>query len=865
MPTLADRLYRGLLLALPSDLRREFGDDMVQLFRDHRRAVGARPMRQAGLWFEAARDVFSQAADARRRPADRFAVTPMRYPMSALVTDLRQSFRLLRRYPSLSVVDAVLWRSLPYPDPQQLMMVWEKRPTEGVLTNPASAADYLDWRARNTVFSHTAAYLNTNVTLTGNGEPAEVDAGIVSWEFFDVLGVRPAIGRSFQARDEEFGQGRVVILTHRIWTTRFSRDPQVIGRTIMINSTPWTVIGVLPADFAFVDASNDFWAPLGLTGPGAPPSRVSHNFQVYARLKDGVNYAQALDAMDRLGRDLEAQYPDQNRGHGAYVTPMQEHYVQPIRASLILLAAGVGLVLLIACVNVASLMLARAASRHREMAVRSAIGASRARLAAQMLVESLMLAGLGGLAGLGVAYAVLQALPIVMPDRLSIVGLEDLSIDPRMLIFAAALTIATGLLFGIWPAIHASKPALSGVLNTGGRGPAGIRRRVRQALVVAEVAVASLALVGAGLVLRSFSNLTARPLGFTPEQRLSVMVSAPRARYPSAEAQRDLLSRMEKQLAAVPGVKAVGAVNLLPLTAFDSRTGVGIEGREPVPDEPPVRMHPRVVTPSYFQTMEIPILKGRGFTSADILGAEPVVIINETSAKRFLPGQDPIGRRIRFGGDDVWRTVVGVAGDVRHWGLLRPVNPTIYWPHAQANAPFLFFVMRTDRDPESAMPDVKSAIAAVDQQIPAMLMRTMTTVVSESVRAERASTVLMSTFGVLALVLAVIGIYGVMAQLVTERVHEIGVRMTLGARPRDVLARLLGEGLWQTAIGLTIGLTAGALLMRLGESLLIEVAPWDPRTLAAVAAILVLAAMAACWIPARRAMRVDPVRALRGA
>jgi predicted permease len=576
-----------------------------------------------------------------------------------------------------------------------------------------------------------------------------------------------------------------------------------------------------------------------------------------------VSYPQALDAMDRLGRDLEAEHPDANRGHGAHVTPLQEHYVEPIRASLILLAAGVGLVLLIACVNVASLMLARAASRHREMAVRSALGASRGRLAAQTLVESLTLAGAGGVAGIGVAYAALRALPIVMPERLSIVGLDDLSIDPRMLFFAAVLTVATGLLFGVIPALHASRPALAGVLNAGGRGPAGVRRRVRQALVVAEVAVASLALVGAGLVLRSFANLTSRPLGFTAEQRLTVMVSPPRARYPSAPAQRDLLNRVEARLASVPGVSAVGSVNLLPLTGFDSRTGIGIEGREPVPDEPPVRMHPRVVTPTYFQTMEIPILKGRQFTGADAAGAELVVIINETAAKRFLPGQDPIGRRVRFGGDETWRTIVGVAGDVRHWGLLRPVNPTLYWPHAQASAPFLFFVMRTERDPASVMPDVKNAIADIDPNLPPMNLRTMTAVLAESVKSERASTVLMTTFGVLTLALAIIGIYGVMAQLVTERVHEIGIRMTLGARPRDVLRRLLGEGLWQTAIGLAIGLTAGALLMRLGQSLLIEVAPWDPRTLVAVAALLVLAAMAACLIPARRAMRVDPVRALR--
>jgi putative ABC transport system permease protein len=545
---------------------------------------------------------------------------------------------------------------------------------------------------------------------------------------------------------------------------------------------------------------------------------------------------------------------------------MRDIYVKPLRKTLLTLFASVGLVLLIACVNIANLLLARAASRRREMSVRSALGASRGRLVTQTLVESVSLSVVGGLAGLAMGWGLLHALPAVMPERMSVVGLEQLQIDFRVLLFSFALALLTGVLFGLLPALHASKPEMTETLKEGGRGVAGIRRPARIALVVGEVTLAALTLVGAGLVVRSFSQTMAQPLGFDPAQRLTFSVAVPPARYKTPEERRAVLLDIERRLAALPGVRSVGGVNLLPLGGGDSRTGIGIENRERKPDDPPTRMHPRIVTPAYFSTLGIPIKQGRGFEATDDERALPVVIISETSAKRFWPGENPIGQRVRFGGDESWRTVVGIAGDVRHWGLRRDINPVIYWPQPQAMLGTMNFILRTDVEPGSLATAVRTTVAAVDPNLPLARVRTLDDAVAESVQSERAQTVLLASFGVLALVLAVIGVYGVMAQLVTTRVHEIGVRMTLGARPFDILRGLMTEGLWQALLGLALGLIAGSYVMRLGglsDELLFNVQPWDPKTLTVVGIILIVATLAACLIPARRAMRVDPVNALR--
>jgi predicted permease len=799
--------------------------------------------------------------------------------MRSLINDFRHGLRLLRRYPStsllailtlalgigantaiFSVVDRVLLRALPYSDPEQLAVVWEKRTIEGT-ENAVSAADFLDWRKMNQSFAHIAAYTPADISLMAGDEPVQLSAGVVSTEFFDVFGVRPALGRTFQPADEVVGQHRVAVLSNRLWQRRFGGDPSVIGRSIVVNDNAWQIVGVLPRDFQFIDPDISFWAPLTTVGVTAPPSRVSHNFDVYARLKPSVSMTQAQDEMARIGQQIQDANPQSNRGHTAAVGSMRERFVSPVRNGLVMLFAAVGFVLLIACVNVASLLVSRALSRNREMAVRAALGANRRRLVVQSLVESVALACAGGVAGLGIAFLTIKALPAVMPAHVSLVGIEDLGLDLRVLAFMSALSLATGVVFGLLPALHASKPQVTEALKEGGRSAAGVRGRVRHALVVGEVALATLTLMGAGLAIRSFGAIISQPTGFQPHGRLSMTLYVTQKRYPTVEAQRLALAELERRLATVPGVTEVGGIDILPLSGGDSRRGVGIEGREPTPDAP-TRMHPRSVTPTYFSAMGIPVIAGRGFTEADAAGVDPVVLVSETSAKRFWADGNPVGKRIQLS-DGMWRTVIGVAGDVKHWGLVRPTNPMLYLPQAQYTSTSLTFVLKTDLDPLSLMSGVRGLITDFDKNIPIGEVQPLDELVASSVESERAQTVLMAAFGGLALALAVVGIYGVMAQLAMSRVHEIGVRMAMGARPTDVLRQHLVEGFVQAAAGLAIGISAGLYLSRFATAILFGIKASDLITLAGVTLTLLLAALAACLIPARRAMRVDPVEALR--
>jgi putative ABC transport system permease protein len=879
-----DRLYRLFLFLLPASFRHEAGDELVQLFSDHRREASRQPFRLMGLWIAALWDLSMHGVAMRWADRPRPTLHGRRH-MRAIWSDIRQGFRLVRRHPTtsllaiatlalgigantaiFSLVDPVLIRSLPYPEPDRLVMVWEKRAREGVLTNVVSPADYLDWRRMNTVFEDMAALSPTSVTVTGDGEPARVNSAVVGPSLFDLLRVRPAAGRSFQAGDDVFGRHRVAIISHGFWQRRFGSDSNIVGRKITINSgpTPWEIVGVLPRDFSFIN-DYDLYLPLLLQVPGdAPPSRVSHQLDVYARLKPGVTMAQAVDAMDRLGQELEKQYPGESAGHGSHVMPMRDQYLGPVRDSLLVVSAAVGLVLLIACVNVASLLLARAATRQREMAVRSALGANRRRLIVQSLSESLGLSLLGGVAGIVLGVFLIRALPLVMPARLSVVGVENLSLDLRALGFAIALSILMGLAFGLLPALQASRPAAAEMLAAGGRGPAAIRRRARVALVVGEMALASLALVGAGLVIRSFQTTLAQPLGFEPVDRLVVTLTLPAARYPSREARLLGLDDLERRLGAIPGVKSIGAVDILPLGGGDARSGIAIDGRDSRPDEPPVRAHRRTVTAGYFHAQGIQVLRGRGFTADDSASSEPVVIINDAARRRYWGDADPVGSIVRFNPDtSVGHRVVGVVADVRHWGLTTDVNPILYRPQPQAASSSLTFVIHGATGTDALPNHVRGIVGAFDPNLPLADMRTMDEVVGRSVGAARAQTTLMGAFAVLALLLAVIGVYGVTAHVVAARASEIGLRMTLGARPVDVVRELLSEGVRHALVGLAIGIGLGVYLMKLGAAVLYRVAPWDPITLVAVATVVLSAAVLACLVPARRAMRLDPVQALR--
>jgi putative ABC transport system permease protein len=879
-------LYRLLLLAFPRRVRDEYGEEMVRMFDAQlrtARASGSSPMR---LWLAAAVDAVvhgfaERYAGGSDRPHEAIhGRGRWRSVMESVRLDLRYAVRLFLAQPGptlvailtlalgigantaiFSAVDSILLRPLPYDDPDRLVMVWEKRQTEGVFDNVVAPADYLDWEKMNTAFESIAGVLTLTADLTGSGEPERLAAAGVSPALFDLLRVKPAEGRFFRPDEVIPGRNRVVVLTHGLWLRRFGGERSIVGKPVLLNGVPHEVVGVLPATFEFPDSTIEVWAPLALAGGTNPPSRTSHQLTVYARLKPGVTLEQARTDMDRVGAILSAEYPDSNRTHGAWVTMLDEQLREPVRATLLLLLASVAFVLLIACVNVANLLLARAASRKREVAVRAALGAGRARLAGQSLTESVLLGLLGGTAGLVVAYWGIQLLRQLAPPDVAVVGLERMGLNLRILLFSAVLSIGTGLLFGMLPAWQLAHQDVNQALKFGTRTAGGVRHRLRMALVMSEIALASLLLAGAGVTWRSFHTLLNTEPGFTTDAVLTSLITLPSARYRTPEKRLATFNDIEQKLKSIPGVITAGATNALPLSGMDGRRGVGIEGREPTPDTP-TRAHPRSVTPDYFRTMDIQIIAGRAFTDADRAGSPLVVIVNDTMARRYWPGQSAIGGRITFD-DQQWREVVGVIRDVRHWGLDHAVNPEMYLPLAQMPWSTLAFALRTRVAPESLAGAVREQLKAVDPDLPLSNVRTMQEVAANSVAARSVSMRVLAVFGVLALVLAAAGIYGVMAHLVALRRNEIGVRMTLGAKPADIMRLILREGIIQAIAGLTIGLIGAVLVMRSFRALLYEISPADPMTLAVVGVVLLTTALLACALPARRAMKVDPVSALR--
>jgi putative ABC transport system permease protein len=880
-------LYRLLLLAFPARIRKEFGDDMLRMFEQQLR--GATRGGAVRLWAVAAIDAlghgvaerFSEAhvhASAFLRGARRW-----RWWMNAIRQDLTYALRLLIRQPGVtfiailtlalgigantaifSAVNAVLLRPLPYANADRLVMVFEKRQAEGVLDNVVSPTDFLDWSKMNGAFDRIAAMSAERADLTGAGEPVRLSAGAVSPPFFNVLGVQPALGRTFRAEEAIVGQHRVVILSHDLWQRRFGSDASVVGRKIQLNGIPHEVVGVLPSTFEFPDTELALWIPLALEGGPQAPSRVNHFLNVYARLKPDVTLERARAEMDRVGSQLQQQYPGANRNHGAHVALLRDQLRAPVREGLLALFGAVAFVLLIACVNVANLLLAKAASRKREMAVRAALGAGRLRLAAQTLTESVLLALCGGAAGLLVALWGIQLLRQLAPQGVPVLGVDHVGLDSRVLAFTFILSIGTGVLFGLLPAWHLASQDVNESLKDGGRTLGGVRRRLRLALVVSEIALASLLLVGAGLTLRSFQTLLQAEPGFRQQGVLTAFITLPAGRYREDGKRVATYDEIERRLASLPGVHSVGATSHLPLSGQDSRSGVVIENRELTPDTP-TRAHPRAVTLDYFKTMGIRLVSGRNFAATDHSESPFVVVVNETMARRYWPGVSPVGKRVRFAGSatSAWREVVGIVGDVKHWGFDRPVNPEWYLPQKQMVWDGLTFVLATDRDPAALTAAVREQLRAVDADLPLSNVRTMEQVAARAVAARRATMLLLAIFGGLALVLAAAGIYGVMAQLVTLRSPEIGIRMTLGAQPGMVMRLILREGFVQAAIGLSIGLAGGIALMRGFRAVLYQVSPADPITLAAVAAILLGTTLLACFVPARRAMRVDPVQALR--
>jgi putative ABC transport system permease protein len=803
--------------------------------------------------------------------------------MRTLARDLRHGIRLLAASPTFtaiavaalalgigantaifSVVNSVLLRPLPYRDPANLVMVWEKSPRND--RNSVSPGNYLDWKAQNRVFGEMTLIIDfSRTSLTGAGEPEVLLAGEVSANFFHNLGVQPVIGRAFLDGEDVKGRENVALLSYALWQRRFGGNRHILGKNVMLAGIPHEVIGVLPASFRWNSRTTDVWVPYPLD-PGRDYRATSGRFAtVLARLKPGVTLKQAQSELSTIARRLEEQYPEFNQNWGANLVPLHEQAAGGMRSILILLTAAVGFVLLIACVNVANLLLARAASRQREIAVRVALGAGRWQLMRQLLTESMLLATVGGALGLLLAWWGTDALVALAPASLP--RLSEVGVDWRVFGFTALIAIATGVLFGLVPAIVASKPNLNDALKESGRGTSSDlrRHRVRSLLVVGEVALALVLLIAAGLMIRSFQKVLAVDPGFNSEKLLTMRINLPHSRN-GKDPQvvgffQDALARIQ----GLPGVRSAGAINFLPLTGMASGTDYLVVGR-PIP-KPGDRLgtEVRVADPNFFSTMGIPLLRGRTFTAHDIAQSSPVLIINEELARTVFPGEDPIGKKlvIDWGPKSPEDEIVGVVGNLKHYGLDHKTYPTVYWSHARMPYEAMTLVARTSGDPNALAAAAIREIHAIDPDQPVSDVRPMEAVVSASVSEARFNVLLLAIFASLALALAAVGIYGVMAYNVAQRTHEIGIRVALGARTGDVMSLIVGQGLLLTLAGIAIGATGAVALTRLMASLLFGVTATDPATYAGVSVLLALVALAATYIPARRALKVDPIVALR--
>jgi len=765
-----------------------------------------------------------------------------------------------------SVVNAILLRSLPFHDPASLTMVWEKSPRSGNERNVVSPANYLDWKSRNHVFGDLAAVVDIfTVNLTGSGEPEELMAGAVTANFFRMIGVQPIIGRAFMPGEDSHGRDHVVILSHRLWRRRFGSSPGIVGRNIALNGESHRVIGILPPDFSWNNRRTDVWVPY-VFDPNRDYRATSGRYMsVAARLRPHVTIQQAQAEISAIARQLEQEYPKFNRHWGVNVVPLHEQTVGQVRLALLVLLGAVGFVLLIACANVANLLLARAASRHREVAIRAALGAGRWRLVRQLLTESVLLAAAGGTLGLLLAGWGIDALVSLAPA--TIPRLVETSVDKSVLAFTAFLSLATGILFGLAPAMGISRTNLTDALKEGGRGSNvdRRRRRVRSLLVVAETALAMVLLIGAGLLMRSFVSLQGVKPGFQADHLLTMRVQRTSTGASDDDPQVIAFFRETvERLNGLPGVRSAAAVNFLPLTGMGSATGFIIAGRpKPAPGDQPVTAV-RVVDTHYFQTMGIPLQRGRNFTPRDNKQSPRVLIVSQELVRRFFPDEDPIGKKlvIEWGSDEP-DEIVGVVGNVLHDGLDTRPEAMIYWPAARMPYNFMTLAVRTVRDPNTIAPEAIRAIHSVDPNQPVSDVRSMDQLMAESVSRQRFNMLLLNIFAAVALALAAVGIYGVMSYGVTQRTQEIGIRMALGAGHGNIIRTVAGEGVSLAVGGIVVGVAASAILTRLMKSLLFGVTATDPATYGGLAALLFTVALIACYVPARRAMRVDPTVALR--
>ncbi|MBV8858093.1 MAG: ABC transporter permease [Acidobacteria bacterium] len=799
--------------------------------------------------------------------------------MRALLQDLRYATRRLWKSPGFaavavgalalgigantaifSVVNSVLLRPLPYPAPEQLVQLWESRPRQNMPRVEIAPHEFLAWADQCQSFQRLAAIDAAEYNLTGRGEPERVTGALVSAAYFPLLGVAPAHGRAFLDEEDRPGANNVVVLGHELWQSRFNSDPSVVGQTVSLDGVACNVVGVLPRGFRLPEGAA-LARPIAFSAEDrAQPG--SHFLNVLGRLKEGVSVEQASAEMATVAARVEQSLGGTNVGHQVVVVPLHEQVVGGARTALLVLLGAVALVLLIACANVANLLLARAAARRREVAVRAALGASRWRIIRQLLAESLLLSGSGGALGLLLAVWGVDLLVGLDPEGVQRAG--EVTLDWRVLAFTLGLSVLTGLLFGLAPALQASKTDFVESLKEGGRSGQGLARsRLRSSLVVAEVALTLVLLVGAGLLLKSFSRLLAVDPGLDPHHVITMAVSLPQAKYGEPQRITAFYEQLLQEAAALPGVQAAGVVSVLPLTGDDTSNFVQIEGRAPLPPGQAMRAGRRNVSADYFRALGIPLKRGRAFTPADTAEAQRVLVINEAMARSFFAGEDPVGKRVRTSDKSPWAEVVGIVGDVRHQGLDVDTRPEMFFPHLQTPSRQMTLVVRSEGDPVALAGPLRERVRSIDKDQPVGNVKTMEGWLSESVASRRFSAALLGVFAAAAAALAALGLYGVVSYSVAQRTHEIGLRVALGARPRDVLRLVIGQGMTLTLVGTGVGVAVALALTRVMSGLLFGVGATDPAVFVTVPLLLAAVALLACYIPARRATKVDPMVALR--
>lgn len=809
--------------------------------------------------------------------------------MQTLWQDLRYGARMLMKTPGVtlvaiialtlgigantalfSVVNGVLLRSLPYADGERLAIVWEHRKSgTGNSQNVINLGNFYDWKEQNSVFVDMAAFFDRNLNLTSDGEPEEVPGQIATTNLFSVLGVNAFQGRTFDAGDGKPGQPNVVVISYDLWQRRFGGG-QVVGRSITLNNQENTIIGVLPAGAGWyvqkgsmINKPPEIWSPWQVSNELR--QRSGRFARAVARLKPGVTLAQAQNDMNIISARLSQQYPEFDTNWGVNVVPLRTQLTGEIRRPLLVLLGAVAFVLLIACANVANLLLARASSRKKEIAVRAGLGASRWRITRQLLTESVLLSVVGGAFGLLLAWWGTRALIALSPPGL--MDLRNVAVNLPVLGFTFALTLLTGIVFGLVPALEAARFDLNDSLKEGGKNIGGGSRshRLRNLFVVTQVALALVLLVGAGLFMKSLSRLQSVDPGFNPNNLLTMRISLPERKYDTDPKVMDFFSRSLAQLRALPGVAAVGAINTLPFAGPHSGTSLEIEGQPKPPPGQNLTTGICVTDASYFQAMQIPLKRGRLFTEQEAKETRHVVLVNEAFVRKNFAGQDPLGKRVTIAmkDEDVPTEIIGIVGDTKHLGLDTETEAMAYWPQPELVYSSMTLVIRTHGEASSLAPAARNVIRSIDPQQPIGELSTMESLLAKSIARSRFNAILLAIFSLVALVMAAVGIYGVMSYSVQQRTHEIGLRMALGAQQSDVLRLVVKQGITLGLIGVGVGLLASLGLMRLIANLLFEVPATDPRTFAAVASSLFLITLIACYVPARRATKVDPLVALR--